>query len=72
MSHHQLSLGQKFRAEISKVNEHGLIVKLSPFLTAEVPLQHLTNVPLKSVPEKFKEGVRRFCVVFGVRYYRLH
>ncbi|CAD7924237.1 unnamed protein product [Amoebophrya sp. A120] len=53
-----LQLGQLVRGDITKViPDRGVFVKISSFVTAEIPLQHLTNVPLKQVPEsKFKAG----------------
>eukprot|EP00392_Amoebophrya_sp_AT5.2_P010929 g10999.t1 len=41
--------------------------QISKFVTAEVPLSQLTNVPLKSVPDKFKEGTKLKLRVLSVR-----
>lgn len=45
--------------EITRVDQdRGVFVKLSSYVSAEVPLEQLTNVPVKTIGPKYKPGAK--------------
>lgn len=61
----QLELGQIVRGNIMRIASYGVFVSLSGFVKGLVPVSHLTDVPLKEVPDRFKVGDKLKCRVLA-------
>lgn len=52
----QLHGGTLVKAEITKIAKNGLNVRISKFVHGKVTMEHLTDVPLPQVPDRYKVG----------------
>ncbi|GIX66163.1 rRNA biogenesis protein RRP5 isoform X1 [Babesia caballi] len=66
----QLPAGTSVRGTITKVLKTGVSVRLSKLVHGKVPLEHLTDVPLPQVPDRFPVG--RAIKLRALRYDHVH